>query len=166
MPSKEAKQRLYHKRKNEGICPRCGKQPKTDTTVYCDSCRDYTRILSQKESHKEAAREYSRNWSRNHPELRRERARNYGLKTRRLVYDAYGNKCVCCGESEEKFLSLDHINRDGQQHRKTAGNSTQYYRTIIKEGFPDTMQLLCFNCHMAKDFRGGCPHQIRETVLG
>jgi hypothetical protein len=29
------------------------------------------------------------------------------------MLSAYGGKCVCCGESEYKFLAIDHINGGG-----------------------------------------------------
>ena len=40
------------------------------------------------------------------------------IKTKLQIYSFYGNKCNCCGETEIKFLSLDHINNDGAKHRK------------------------------------------------
>jgi len=30
----------------------------------------------------------------------------------------YGNQCACCGETEKKFLTLDHINNDGTKSEK------------------------------------------------
>ena len=38
--------------------------------------------------------------------------------TRQEVMAHYGNKCACCGETAQAFLTLDHTNGGGRQHRK------------------------------------------------
>jgi hypothetical protein len=80
-------------------------------------------------------------------------------KTRRRmsVLKFYGGKCMCCGETEPKFLTLDHVNNDGAKHRKEIGQSS-IYRWVEINGFPKTIQILCFNCNMAKGLYGKCPH--------
>ena len=35
----------------------------------------------------------------------------------------------------------------------------QLYAKIISEGFPDSIQVLCWNCNAAKGMDGVCPHQ-------
>jgi hypothetical protein len=30
---------------------------------------------------------------------------------------------------------------------------------LAKHGYPDTFQLLCHNCNLARGFYGTCPHQ-------
>lgn len=86
------------------------------------------------------------------------RTRNARLKAE--TFNAYGNACACCGESEKKFLTLDHINGDGAAHRKTLkGGGTAIYDWAKKHHFPPTIQILCANCHFAKTFYGNCPHQ-------
>jgi len=57
-----------------------------------------------------------------------------------------------------KFLTLDHINGDGSQHRKTIPAS-YFYRWVIKNDYPKTLQILCWNCNWAKGFYKICPHQ-------
>lgn len=78
---------------------------------------------------------------------------------------AYGNACACCGESSERFLTIDHVNNDGAAHRRSlrgggrpqagAGNNT--YPWLRKNGFPPGFQILCWNCNWAKK-SGPCPH--------
>jgi hypothetical protein len=83
------------------------------------------------------------------------------------VLQHYGGKCACCGETEVKFLGIDHINNDGAAHRKAiggGGNTT--YRWLIKHGYPPGFQVLCHNCNLAKGFYGVCPHQERQDNLG
>lgn len=90
---------------------------------------------------------------------RRERAQ---LKLDFLA--AYGGKCACCGEDDPRFLSLDHVKDDGNEHRKTT-TCQQIYRIARNEGYPrDRYQPLCFNCNMGKSTNGGvCPHKSGLT---
>ncbi|MFA5706889.1 MAG: HNH endonuclease [Candidatus Neomarinimicrobiota bacterium] len=79
-------------------------------------------------------------------------------RRRKRVLAAYGGKCACCGETEWKFLSLDHVDNDGAEHRRKIGQS-RIYEWAEDNGYPDNLQLLCYNCNMAKAFYGKCPHQ-------
>lgn len=72
---------------------------------------------------------------------------------------AYGSKCSCpgCPEKGLDFLTIDHINDDGRQHRRK--NGSNLYSWLRRNGFPkDRFQLLCFNCNCAKWCYGICPH--------
>ena len=86
-----------------------------------------------------------------------------GCEVKRLraqVIEAYGGRCACCGETTPEFLSVDHINNDGGQHRRNGLSGPRFYRWLKATGFPkDAFTLLCFNCNCAKGFFGGCPHQ-------
>lgn len=74
----------------------------------------------------------------------------------------YGGKCACCGESEPKFLALDHIYGGGTKHRKGKGNIVYW---IVKNNYPDLFQILCHNCNSAKGFYGECPHTSSQTSV-
>lgn len=86
--------------------------------------------------------------------------RNKQLKER--IVNAYGGKCACCGESNIEFLSIDHINGKGNEHRrllKTKGG-TSFYHWLEKNNFPkDNFRLLCMNCNTSIGHYGYCPHQ-------
>ena len=88
----------------------------------------------------------------------RDRERNRSLRKAVLAY--YGQVCACCGESEERFLVIDHVNNDGAAHRKvTKGSGYKTYLWIVMNEFPDGFQTLCHNCNMGKSMNGGvCPH--------
>src|SRR5574343_243582 len=87
---------------------------------------------------------------------RNDQARANNAFYKKWVIDAYGGKCVCCEESNEKFLSIDHVNSDGHVDRKKFGNSTgRRYKRIVDEWFPDTYQLMCFNCNLGRALNGG-----------
>lgn len=83
---------------------------------------------------------------------------------RQTILNYYGNRCVCCGESHPEFLCIDHINNDGAKQRKkinlSAGSGS--YSWIIRNDFPDDLQILCANCNMAKAYYGVCPHQKKK----
>jgi hypothetical protein len=80
------------------------------------------------------------------------------------VIDNLGGKCACCGETMREFLTVDHVNGDGSEHRKAlSGNSRsssiQIYREIRRLGYPrDRFRVLCFNCNCAIGCWGYCPH--------
>lgn len=79
---------------------------------------------------------------------------------RRRVVEAYGGKCECCGETEYRFLTLHHTAKDGKAHRERVGSQRDVYKDLERRGWPqEGYQILCWNCHMAKDFYGGCPHK-------
>jgi hypothetical protein len=82
-------------------------------------------------------------------------------KLRAEVLETLGGKCVCCGESEPKFLAIDHINGDGAEHRRKIGKGI--YSWLKKNGYPPGFQLLCHNCNIAKSFYGACPHRDTST---
>lgn len=82
-------------------------------------------------------------------------------KRKQLVIDAYGEKCICCGEKQFEFLSIDHVNGGGKIHRKKIGGSgNRIYQWLKQHDFPKKgYQLLCMNCNTAKGHYGYCPHE-------
>lgn len=88
------------------------------------------------------------------------RVRAWNAKRTDATFTAYGGKCQCCGESNRKMLSIDHVNGDGKAHRKAlAGRNL--HDALKRDGYPqDGYRLLCFNCNIASFRNGGiCPHQ-------
>jgi len=73
------------------------------------------------------------------------------------VYTVYGPACACCGETEEAFLSVDHIEGGGNKHRREIRNHN-IAAWLVKNGFPKGYQILCMNCNFAKGKLGKCPH--------
>ncbi len=94
------------------------------------------------------------------PEARLLVERRARLKLKQTVLQALGGVCACCGENQLEFLSVDHINGGGTQHRRTlSSGSGDLYRAVKKEGFPkDHYQVLCHNCNWGKYVNGCCPH--------
>lgn len=89
----------------------------------------------------------------------RERGRLYQRGLRDDAIKAYGGyKCVCCGENGKMFLCIDHINNDGNVHRKELGK-TNIYAWLRDNEYPNGFQVLCYNCNYGKHLNGGaCPH--------
>ena len=77
------------------------------------------------------------------------------------IFEHYGNKCNCCGESIVEFLTIDHVNNDGAEHKRMLNtkDSDRVYKDIQRQGYPDDYQILCYNCNYAKGIHGRCPHQ-------
>ena len=84
------------------------------------------------------------------------------VQDRVMVFSHYGNKCFCCGEKEYSFLTIDHIEGEGNKHRQEIGKAgSGFYKWLITNGFPAGFQLLCLNCNMGRYRNGGiCPHKV------
>lgn len=113
-------------------------------------------MVAARKIRKKAAYKYR---SRNR-EYVNEYIRKHKHRQKEIVFNHYGNSCACCGEKEEKFLTIDHINNDGNIHRKTIGGGFGIRRYIILNNFPKTFQILCMNCNFGKQQNKGiCPHK-------
>lgn len=86
-------------------------------------------------------------------------------KIRLEMIEAYGGKCVCCGETEPQFLTIDHINNDGYSKRLAGeGSGATLYMKLKKLDWPkEEYQLLCMNCNFAKGHFGCCPHTKEQS---
>lgn len=75
-------------------------------------------------------------------------------------FNALGWKCNCCGETDPRFLTLDHVLDDGNKHRETK-NEQQILYEARRERYPkNKYQVLCFNCNSGKSINKGiCPHK-------
>ena len=134
--------------KAAGLCFQCGGKnrvrPDRSTCVECGK-RDSVRVMAWVAKNRGKYNKTQHNWKE-------------GLRD--AVFGHYGKFCKCCGEDERKFLSIDHINGGGAAHRRSIGRKGGYpfYCWLKNQGFPVGFQILCFNCHIAKDAYGVCPH--------
>ena len=138
---KEKMRARYRQYKTAGLCPQCGKKPQEGRTL-CERCNDNRLAWAAKN------REKSNRLSAE----RRERLR-------KQVIDAYGGKCACCAEHRTEFLTIDHINGDGQEYRSVFHTVTQMRKWIIDNNYPDDLRILCMNCNLSYGLYGYCPHQ-------
>lgn len=122
----------------------------------------------QSEKGKATCVRLARGWRQKHPERSRQiklegyyrhreenllRMREWGQKVKKEVLTHYGNdKCACviCRESRLACLSIDHIDKNGYEHRKKVGAGSRLYRWLIKNNYPEGFQTLCMNCQFIK----------------
>ena len=115
--------------------------------------------LTEKQRRKQ---EYNRLYRAKNREaiLKQSRQARYEIRLAALVYYSTGDipECTCCGETEVKFLGIDHIDGGGTKHRQ-ATKSKYMMHWLKTQGYPDGFQTLCHNCNMAKGFYGVCQHK-------
>lgn len=70
--------------------------------------------------------------------------------------------------TEPCFLSIDHIDGKGAQHKREVikeRSSYAVYKWLKDHGFPkDNFRLLCHNCNQARGAYGHCPHEVRVSA--
>ncbi len=154
----------------QGICLRCEKNPLKSETM-CEDC-----LVKQKATADKRKERYKRAGNCTKCGVRplmtakvcqicndKEKQRNKKIKDQ--VFAHYGGyKCICCGETEESFLTIDHINNDGANHRKIAGSGGRFYWWVTRNNYPTGLQILCWNCQWGKRICGICPHHKNQSI--
>lgn len=127
--------------RERGICSSCHRTPRLPTYSTCGWCLLIRRVNSAKGlANKEARCVYAA-----------KRSQQY----KQTVIDHYGGKCCVCGEARLPCLQVDHIYGDGKAHRSTLGwgvkGGTHFYCQLVNRNeYPNTLQVLCANCHQLK----------------
>lgn len=118
----------------------------------------------------ECEKQDRRNYYKKNTEKEKELQKTIYYRLKDKIYEQYGGYiCKCCGETNILFLSLDHINNDGADHRREIsgrrnGSNIAMFHWLIKNNFPPILQVLCHNCNMGKRLNKGiCPHE-KERV--
>lgn len=138
----QKRQERFQTRRNSGLCYYCGIGEPSNNTGLCESCYERFSYPATKVKY-----DYASFYKKYHKKLRN------------TCLDHYGHECACCGETIDQFLTFDHINNDGAKHRKEVGKGNYLYRWLIDNKFPNTFQVLCFNCNSGRQVNGGvCPH--------
>ena len=156
-------------------CSGCGKPFQQYKRIgrRCRACearyqRDYMRKYRERNADFEAKRYVERRANVEWVETERKRGRDYWQRLRHEAIMAYGGyRCACCGETEPKFLTLDHIFNDGNVHRKEIdkrGRGSAMFKWLKDHGYPAGFQILCMNCNHGKALNVGiCPHQTKPA---
>ena len=101
----------------------------------------------------------SKIWQQNNKDRQNQLQRESNHRLINEVIDAYGGKCACCGETRKEFLTIDHVNGDGNKHKKELGvTGSGFYRWLKQNNYPKGFQVLCFNCNCGKGSYSVCPH--------
>jgi len=144
MSSKEKTRRHRARRIENNLCVRCGENKPWKNGQMCRAC-----LNKHNEWYKTS--EY--------------RNRNFGKRAeiKAKAFAHYGTKCSCCGEGEPMFLAIDHINGNGNDHRKKIKKyGSAFYKWLVDQNFPEGFQVLCHNCNKGRWDNGGtCPHKVR-----
>lgn len=164
----------YQKRKANGVCGFCGKVPPIANRFFCQLCLDKVNIANR--AHKKRLLEQGLckdcGVNKKRPNVgtcldcsskyKKQRKQDYALLYKEVL-SHYGNCCACCKEAGKLFLTIDHVNNDGNVQRKLLGGRAtggSLYLAIIKADFPKDLQILCYNCNFGKHRNGGvCPHK-------
>lgn len=86
------------------------------------------------------------------------------LELRERVFARIGRACVCCGEEEIGFLTLDHADDDGAWHRKTVSDMYAWALSAVEARL--VLQTMCFNCNIGRYLNGGiCPHAPKQAAM-
>jgi uncharacterized OB-fold protein len=137
----------YRRRLALNLCPSCGRPPEPNKTL-CEVC---------------SARKL--NYYYKNKETRLQHQKRYIYKLKLKVFNAYGGaNCRCCGELRMEFLSIDHIEGDGADHRKVIGR-TGIYHWLRRNNYPPGFQVLCMNCNFARGMHGYCPHEMEIGMI-
>ncbi len=72
--------------------------------------------------------------------------------------------CVCCLNTDWKFLVFDHIKNRPKSHKGISGVSMA--RKLKNDNYPSGIQILCHNCNTGKEIFGGvrCPHHLSKIA--
>ncbi len=135
----------------EGLCRDCEASVDERRFVRCKECR----LRNGEQSKKFRCKQ---------PDY----MKRYMKKITMECYEAYGGAfCVCCGEANFQFLTIDHINNNGAEERRRTNNASgkclAWY--LRKRGYPVGYQIMCFNCNCGRARNSGvCPH--KEKAVG
>lgn len=141
----------HHKLKKDRRCFHCRKKLNRSEVSLCGGCKAKAR-------------------SRYHANGEEYRAKGRQRKRdlRLAAFEVYGGPvCACCGEDQYEFLTIDHVNGDGAEHRrklkKKHGYVVEIYRWLKNNRYPEGFQVLCWNCNCAKAHFGQCPHETERS---
>lgn|SRR5208282_4824940 len=109
-----------------------------------------------KKTHREEISEAGKKHFLLHKDKIKRRHHNNYRKYRNAVIEKYGSTCHCCDETNSVFLTAHHLNEDGTSERRKL-NQDQW-RWLNTQPIRKDICLLCYNCHMAINYYGTCPH--------
>ncbi len=170
MPRGAPKEPRTCKRCWQPYLPACGHQK------YCPSCqvpasRERKRLTSRiyYRSHTEQCiQETKRYQQRNREHYLRSRREYEAGKIKKVIPLVLGHysggtfACACCGETKRDFLTIDHVNGNGNKTCKMLGiprGGSELYRWLVRNRFPAGYGVLCANCNMSKGKHGVCVHK-------
>lgn len=129
---------------------------------WCSDCvTEHARAF--RKTHK-SYRTANARWAASHKDQRAAYKKRERDKVRLEVLLHYSEgtlTCQCCREGNVEFLTIDHIDGGGREHRREIYCAT--YRWLRTNGYPSGYRVLCMNCNFSIGVRGYCPHQRSKT---
>lgn len=163
------KRYLRHEERPCKLCPRVFVPPPPPANAghICPEC-DRKGNAARYQRNKKAVLKSNREWREKNTgpgspyrEQQRVKALERRAKRKADVYAHYGDRCACCGEAEQKFLTIDHIDGNGNAHRREIKRA-DLILWLWQHGMPAGFRVLCFNCNAGRYRNGGvCPHQCK-----
>jgi hypothetical protein len=116
----------------------------------------YTIQLWYYDGYKEKNRLHNKEFRKNNKEKAKIWDKRKYDKIKLEIISKLGNKCVLCGENRFNFLTVDHVNNDGNKEKHN--NHYSIIRQKIINGLTEeelklTYQVLCYNCNCSKTNR-------------
>jgi len=147
------------KKKHYYICKKCNDE---HAKKWQQNNRDrYNQLMKKwRQNNRDRCNQRAKIWQQNNKDRHNQLANESNHRLINEVIDAYGGKCACCGETRKEYLSIDHIDGNGNKHRRKIGvkDSMGLYRWLRRNNYPEGFQVLCFNCNMGKGNFSVCPH--------
>lgn len=101
-------------------------------------------------------------WRDTHREKVNASCLDYQQRLKAEFVAAYGGCCTCCGEARIEFMSVQHVNGDGKQHRASVHNA-RVYSDLRRRGWPKGgITVFCMNCNFATKNGRECPHELER----
>ncbi len=167
--------KTQEKYKLAGLCAQCGRVPPRSDKPTCETCNEKSKQNARTRANANIAKGLcskcgvnklvtKRHCDQCYSKHKSSARKNY-LILRDAVFNAYGGyKCTCCGEKQQAFLTIDHVNNNGCEHRRQIGQSN-CYRWLKQNDYPSGFQVLCMNCQWGRKNCGGvCPHQQNQKT--
>jgi hypothetical protein len=129
--------------------------------AWANRNRDKVRAAGRASYHRNKAKNRTRQiayWEKDKA-AHRERNLQSRIKNKTQVLSHYGPnqeaRCavIGCNVDDLDMLTLDHLENDGATHRRAIGSTggQTTYRWIIRNGFPEGFQTLCWNHQFKKE---------------
>lgn len=160
--AKRAADRAYKARKK--LDPNYLAEQAAYHRAYRASMNTHPEYLAKRRKWTQEYRERQRAKDPSYDERARTYAKDYGkyridvldplnkLAVVNVLTDGEGT-CRWCGQGDIDVLCVDHIDNSGAEHRRRTKWATGagMYLWLIRNGYPEGYQILCFNCNTKKE---------------
>lgn len=94
---------------------------------------------------------------------RKEKRDAYWKKRKSECFQKLGGVCRLCGTRDPDVLTVDHVNDDGNEERRSNPSNLKIWNNIVHGDKVGRYQLLCFNCNVKKSLLRPDPPPIGSS---